>query len=244
VKTMPVQSMIKGALDVLSSVAVITVAGVVVWTFGFKEPATPSPPHQVTPITGLRIEAPAIRNTAGTGQLAIIEFADFQCPFCRNFAKDSLPTLKDRLVESGRARYIAFHFPLEKIHPFAAKAGQAAECAGNQGKFWAMHANLFKDPNALAADDLVQRAKVLRLDMTRFEQCLNADQTLDAVRADQAEGRRLGVMSTPTFFIGRVRNDGGIDLTMQIRGAASADVFMSEIEKAGERLVSDQRVGS
>jgi protein-disulfide isomerase len=117
------------------------------------------------------------------------------------------------------------HFPMERIHSEALKAAEASECAGGQGRFWEMHESLFSDDRGLSPAALMERSAELGLDASRFEQCLNENETLERVRADQAEGRRLGVTGTPAFFIGTVGSDGSINVANRIRGAGSIDLF-------------------
>jgi protein-disulfide isomerase len=226
---------VKSALDVGSTIAVIVAAGVLLWTLLIKQPAAAARPLQVEQVTGLQIDAAQITNVSGTGRIAIVEFSDFQCPFCRSYAKETLPTITRDLVDSGDVRYVAMHYPIEEIHPLAAGASEAAECAGRQGRFWEMHQRLFDNADALTPMQLGEHAQMLGLDQAQFDKCLTGHETLDKVHSDRAEGRRLGVRGTPAFFIGTVRPDGGIDLVTRIRGAANADVFAQQIAELDSR---------
>jgi hypothetical protein len=133
------KAMIKGALDVASSMALIVACGAFVWTVFFRESAaTRAGGEPVEALEGLRLDAVNATNVVGHGPVAIVEFSDFQCPFCIKHANEVLPRLKDALITSGKARYVALHFPIEQIHPLALKAGEAAECAGKQDRFWEM----------------------------------------------------------------------------------------------------------
>ena len=224
----------KTALDVISSIALVVAAASLTWTLFFRNaPAQAGPPQQITPVKGLHLDAGKITNVSGTGRIAIVEFSDFQCPFCASHARDTLPTIRRDLVESGNVQYVALHYPIEEIHPFALQASEASECAGNQGRFWEMHERLFNESSAMTKADFVRHAEALSLDSGRFVQCLDSHETLDKIRADQAEGRRLGVRGTPAFFIGTVRGDGGIDLVTRISGAAPAKVFAEQIDALG-----------
>lgn len=234
----------KSALDLLSTVAVTAAAGFLIWslTGGRASPggAPASPGSTVQRITGTRIDATTITNVLGEGRVAIVEFSDFECPFCARYAQDVFPVIRRTLVESGRARYIAFHFPLERIHPRAVKASEAAECAGRQGRFWEMHDLLFADGLALPPDQLADRAEALGVDRARFETCV-AGEALEKVRADQSEGRRLGVTGTPMFFLGIVRDDRSIDLVRRINGLVSAEVFEAEVGELAAGLPASLR---
>jgi len=94
--------------------------------------------------------------------VTMIEFSDYQCPFCRRFFETTLPTLKAEYVETGKVRYVFRDFPLDQIHPHARKAAEAAHCAGDQGKYWEMHDLLFQNPQALRVESLKTHARSLR----------------------------------------------------------------------------------
>jgi protein-disulfide isomerase len=205
---------------------VIAAAGALLWTTYSKAKAA-EPPPLVSDVKET-IAAEHVRNVVGTGDLAIVEFSDFQCPFCATHAKDTWPTLKKALIDTRKARYVSMNLPLA-IHPFAEAAAVAAECAAQQGKYAEMHDALFADQQALAEADLVRRASSLGLDVERFTACRSDPGALAAVKADSAEAKRLDVAGTPAFFVGRQRADGGIDLLKRIHGAAPADVFISTI---------------
>ena len=139
---------------------------------------------------------------APSAPVTLIEFSDFQCPFCQRVA----PTLKQVQKTYGdKVRVVWKDFPLTQIHPQAFKAGEAAHCAGDQGKFWEYHDRLFANQEALQPDDLKRHAADLGLDQTAFAACLDTSKYGERVRNGVAEGSRLGVNSTPTIYInGRV----------------------------------------
>ncbi|HET9193960.1 MAG TPA: DsbA family protein [Vicinamibacterales bacterium] len=224
---------IKNALDVVSSVALIVVCGAFLWTLFFKDsPAARAGGAPMEAVEGLRLDAANITNVIGTGRVAIVEFSDFQCPFCIKHANEVLPRLKEALIATGDVRYVALHFPIEEIHPAALKAGEAAECGGKQNRFWEMREKLFAHPGRLGPDDFLNYANVLSLDEGAFLECLEGHQTLEKVRQDREEGRRLGVTGTPAFFIGTLEPDGGIRLVKRIRGTVSADVLIAQVAKS------------
>lgn len=227
---------LKGLLDLVSTVAVIVAAGAVVWTFLIKgnvHPSAPEPRPQVEQVSGLRLDAKQVRNVLGNGPVAIVEFSDFQCPFCAKHAQVTLPEVKRTLVDSGVARYVALNFPLEAIHPLATLASEAAECAGRQGRYWEMHARLFAPGSALTRADVERHALAIGVDLPVWTQCVDAHETLEQIRVDQAEGQRLGVSGTPSFFVGTVRPDGGIDLVRRVNGAASMETLAAQAEDIG-----------
>lgn len=137
-------------------------------------------------------------------KVQIVEFADFQCPFCGRHHQLVAPDLIKNYVDTGKATYIYKH--LAFLGNESVWSAIAAECAADQGKFWQYHDYLFTHQNgenqgAFNKDKLIGFGKELGLDMPKFEACVNSDATFDRVRADSEEGQGLGVSSTPTFFV-------------------------------------------
>jgi protein-disulfide isomerase len=129
--------------------------------------------------------------------IELIEFSDFECPYCRRAA----PVVKQVLEAYGnRVRLVYRHYPLAQ-HPNARPAAEAAACANEQGKFWAYHDRLFADPAKISDADLKQSAKDLGLDAARFNTCVDAHTFRQAVDADVTAGQAAGVTGTPAFFI-------------------------------------------
>lgn len=154
----------------------------------------------------------------GSGKVTMIEYSDFQCPFCGR----AYPTIKQLEAQYGDQLEIVFkHFPLS-FHPFAQKASEAAECARDQDKFWEYHDILFTHQDNLAVSDLKKYAADLKLDTSKFNSCLDNDDKKDIVAADMAEGQKLGVTGTPTFFINGE----------SIVGAQPITAFQTAIDKA------------
>jgi protein-disulfide isomerase len=133
---------------------------------------------------------------AKDAKVTIIEFSDFECPYCRRVQ----PALKRLLEEyDGRVRLVFRDFPLN-IHKNAQKAAEAAQCAAEQDKFWPYHDKLF-EATALSPDDLKKYAGELELDTDKFNACLDAGQYAQEVADDMKDGQEAGVNSTPSFFI-------------------------------------------
>jgi protein-disulfide isomerase len=140
--------------------------------------------------------APAKGPTAAPVQ--IVEFSDFQCPFCSRV----VPTLDQVAKNYGEKVRIQFRqFPLHSIHPLAQKAAEAALCAHEQGKFWEMHDAMFLDQKSLAVEQLKEKAGKLGLDAAQFASCLDSGKTAPQVQADLDLGMKVGVNSTPALFI-------------------------------------------
>jgi protein-disulfide isomerase len=178
------------------------------------------------------LEPPRVAVSAGTSPtkgpanapIELIEFADFQCPFCLAAS----PTVKRVLDTYGdRIRFVYRNFPLEN-HPNARPAAEAAQCANEQGQFWAYHDRLFSDPGKLSVAELKQTAASLGLDSPRFNKCVDDRKYRSVVEADAKAGTDAGVTGTPAFFInGRL-----------LSGAQPYDVFKHVVD---EELESKKR---
>jgi len=153
----------------------------------------------------VRADQPAASKTAPT-EYEIVLYSDFQCPFCRQFSQP-IRDLMTKGVDGVRAKVTFKNFPLS-FHPDAQLAAQAAQAAREQGKFWEMHDLLFANQSAIKRDDLVGYAKKLGLDMHRFQKDLDSDRVKQAIATDQAEGTKLAVSGTPTFFLNGVSYSG------------------------------------
>ena len=134
--------------------------------------------------------------------VVIVEFADYECPFCGVYARDTFGTLASTYVGTGQVQYAFRHLPIDTIHPLAAQAAEAAECAGQQNRFWEMHHRLFENQTSLTSTELYTHAEAVDLDMTLFDRCLDGHACAVRVRAAVNAGLRAGVRGTPTFFIG------------------------------------------
>jgi protein-disulfide isomerase len=172
--------------------------------------------------------------------LVLVEFSDFQCPFCGQYARDTYQALKREFIDAGHVRYAFMNFPLERLHPLAWKAHEAAACAGMQGKFWAMHGRLFSNQQLQTLPDLMQHAGALRLKEGAFASCLEGSMH-ERIAHQVAEGEKLGVKSTPTFFIGRSESDGRLRLERKIVGAQPTTVFRTALHEAGRRTTVSKR---
>lgn len=163
-------------------------------------------------------------------RLAIIEFSDFECPFCGRYARDTYPRLTTEYVDTGKVQYVFRHYPLD-IHPFAFKAAAAAECAGREGMYWEMHDLLFAAGDALAEPDLLGYAATLGLQQEDFEACLKGGAMTERVLEDRQYGEALGVSATPTFFFAEVREDGKLGLLAKLSGARPYSTFQSTLDE-------------
>ncbi|NTU82091.1 MAG: DsbA family protein [Chloroflexales bacterium] len=163
--------------------------------------------------------------------VTIIEFTDFECPFCQQFFRDTRPQIVAQFVEAGIVRYVARDFPLVEIHPSALPAAIAAQCAADQGQYWPMYERLFTTHQEewggvpkRDRDVFVEFAADLGLEIDAFTTCLNDPAREQAVMAETNAAARLGISSTPNFLV-----NGQL-----LRGALAFRVFEDLIQqKAG-----------
>ena len=152
--------------------------------------------------------------------VTIVEFSDFECPFCQRSAEEVLPLILEQYPEQVRLVYR--DFPLTQIHPQALPAALASECADDQGKFWEYHDLLFANQSALDDASLKAYAAQVGVDEAVFDQCYTSQEHLDEVRVDYQDGVTYGVSGTPAFFVNGLR----------IVGAQPFAVFQQAIDQA------------
>ena len=164
--------------------------------------------------------------------ITIIEFSDFQCPFCARFHVQTLPLLLEEYIEEGKVKLVFRDFPIQSIHPNALPASVAAECANEQDKFREMHDKLFENQNEWSKKEtteamnlFIQYSEEMQLDQEKFNSCLISAKYIEEIRKDLEDGRNYGVSGTPGFFVG---NDeiGYVEL----KGAQPFDSFKKIID--------------
>jgi len=170
-------------------------------------------------------------------QITIIEFSDFQCPFCERFNTQTFPLIFEEYIKHGKVKLVFRDFPIQSIHPNALPASVAAECANEQGKFKEMHDKLFDNQKKWNKQDTInalsifnQYATEIKLEQTKFESCLANGKYIDEIKNDLSEGQSYGVSGTPGFFIGNEKI-GFIEL----KGAQPFDSFKKVIETQLEK---------
>jgi protein-disulfide isomerase len=132
--------------------------------------------------------------------VTIIEFSDFQCPYCARFYLQTLPLIERDYINTGKVKLVYKHFPL-RFHQYAEKAAEASECANEQGKFWEYHDIIFKNQRDLSIGNLKKWAKELALDTKKFNSCLDSGKYKSKVNTNIQEGSNAGVSGTPAFFV-------------------------------------------
>jgi protein-disulfide isomerase len=239
----------QGFLDSLSSVAVIAAAIAIVWTSVFPRSSTtplaearapqpagrPQPrlPEEPVPLAGAAILG------SSNAPVAIIEYSEFQCPFCARFVRDTQPELDKKYIRPGKVLLAFRHFPLP-THSFAGKAAEAAECAGQQGKFWGLHDRLFDDQKQLGLESVRSAAVGLGLVMQKFDQCFEGEMKAK-IEADRVSGTKLGVSGTPNFLIGTTVGDGRVKVRHRITGAQPLASFQVVLERLLEEVSTGSR---
>src|SRR5712692_5279433 len=161
--------------------------------------------------------------------VTLVEFSDYQCPFCQRFFATSLPALKKDYIDTGKIRYVFRDFPLE-MHAQARKAAEAAHCAGEQGKYWEMHDVLFQHQGALASLQLAEHARAVGVDGAAFDQCVASGRHAAQVERGLADGASVGVQGTPTFVVGKTQPGDVVEGT-PIRGAQPLETFRRIIDQ-------------
>jgi len=164
--------------------------------------------------------------------VTVVEFSDFQCPFCSRFYTQTLPALQENYIDTGKIKLVYKDLPLDNLHPNARPAHIAAECADEQGKFWEYHDVLFENQaqwSRLSSVDLSsqlnQYATSMGLNSASFDSCLSSPSMADEVNADFLQAAQYGATGTPTFFIGNEK-DGFIKLV----GAQPYAAFQAAID--------------
>lgn len=225
---------IRLSLDVIATSAILAASIVLIWTvsMGGRVASTqPLPAQQFGEVlTGLDTKVAPTTLAGDRARIAMIEFSDFQCPFCAQYAREIYPHLESEFIKAGLVTYVFRHFPLAN-HANAFAASEAAECAARQGQYSVMRGNLFANQHALSPPHLLDYAAASGLNRAAFQQCLDDGLAKAQVQADMAEGERLGVTSTPTFFIGSIRRDGTIALSRRMRGAFPYHLLRAQLQK-------------
>lgn len=214
-------------LELVTTVALLVTALALLW-FIFVRPSRAS---RTIPLPGepMTIEGVALLGSA-TAPVVVIEFSDFQCPFCGRFAKEVLPQIREAYVDTGRVQLAFRHLPLRR-HDRARRAAEAGECSTAQGKFWPMHDQLFIDTNRLGEADLLEKAQEVGLDETAFRRCMEGEAE-KRVSADVELAGKLGLTGTPSFLVGRRQPDGRVRIDEIVAGAKPLEEFKRSLDKA------------
>ena len=196
----------------------------------------PQPTQQPTQPTAAQVFKVSIDDDPMKGDpdadVTVIEFSDFQCPFCSRFYTQTLSQLEENYIDTGKINFVFRDLPLDRLHPNARPAHIAAECADEQGKFWDYHDILFEKQSqwqrlssAELQTTLSQYASDLGLQTVDFESCLESEEIADEVNSDALAAASHGITGTPSFFIGN-EEDGFVKLV----GAQPFSAFQGIID--------------
>ena len=184
-------------------VAVALIGGGVLWFGSRRQPAPPATaPIPIAAADGFH----GFTLGSDSAKVEVTEYSDFECPFCASFATVQMPVIRQQLITTGKVRWRYRDFPLP-VHQYSRYAALAAQCAGEQGKFWEMHDQLFsnhqwaqtgKNPVSLFRDF----ARTIGLDIEKYDACVDGQRYAGRIQASVQEGEALGVRGTPSFFVG------------------------------------------
>lgn len=164
------------------------------------------------PDTGTLIEGVDVAHDPVQGPadapVTIVEFSDFECPFCTRFVQETAPRLRRQYGD--RIRWIFVNNPLQSIHPRAYDLALAGECAHEQDRFWAYYEAMFSDRYGTGDDGIAQAASDIGLDMERFEPCYRNADYAQEVADDLKEAQKFYILGTPTFFVNGRRLEGAL----------------------------------
>jgi protein-disulfide isomerase len=194
------------------------------------QPQAPKAPAQ-RPLPSALVVAGAPSKGQATAPVTLVEFSDYQCPFCGRHVAQTWGQIETEYVATGKLQYVFRDFPLEQIHPQAFKAAEAARCAGDQRKYWEMHDRLFANQRALGLADLKTHATALELDPAAFDECLASGRHGANIRKDLTDGQAAGVTGTPAFFLGVTNTDGTVKVVRSISGARPFAAFKTAIDE-------------
>jgi len=163
--------------------------------------------------------------------VTMVEFTDYQCPFCQRFHMQVYGLLKKDYIDTGKVRFFSRDLPLDSLHPNATRAAQAGRCAGDQGQFWTMRDVMAAHPDKLDMDSLVGDASALKMDANAFRACVEKGKYKEAVQGDVLEAMKIGADGTPAFVVGKSTPDG-VDGDM-IVGAQPYSIFEEKFKQLG-----------
>ncbi|MEP6916925.1 MAG: DsbA family protein, partial [Acidobacteriota bacterium] len=166
-------------------------------------------------------------------KITVVEVSDYHCPYCRRQTLQTMPQLMADYVNSGKVKYVFVDYPIAQLHPDAFKSHEAANCAGEQGKYWQMHDILFTNSPAKEASQLVEEATMVGLDAGKFSACLGSGRHAPAINSSIARMRQLGVDGTPLTLIGVTPAPGApMKIVSSVYGAKPYAEFKAAIDEA------------
>jgi len=196
-----------------------------------SQPVVAQPTPTAPPVIQVSLDDDPVKGNPDA-PLTIVEFSDFQCPFCQRFFQQTLPLIEENYIDTGKVKFVYRDMPLYNLHPNVGAVHIASECADEQGKFWEYHDTIFENQSvwqslvpAEIQATLKQYASDLGLNIAEFNACIQSQVIADEITKDLSEGQRYGVTGTPAFFIGNEENG-----FVKVVGAQPFVVFQSVID--------------
>ena len=163
--------------------------------------------------------------------ITMVEFTDYQCPFCQRSHMQTFNELKKEFIDTGKVRFFSKDLPLDSMHPNAQRAAQAARCANEQGQFWKLRDIMGAHPDALDLSSLVADAASLHMNTDAFKGCVESGKYKEVVQSDYLEAMRIGADGTPAFIIGKSTSEG-VDGELMV-GALPLQMFEKRFADLG-----------
>jgi protein-disulfide isomerase len=167
--------------------------------------------------------------------VTLVEFSDYECPFCVRHFKQTMPQIEANFIHPGRIRYVFRDFPIDELHPEAIRAHETARCALEQdpGKYWTLHRSLFSAPGTHTKENLEARVREAGLDVAAVESCLASGRVTEGIRRGGDQASALGAQGTPAFFVGlRDPGSNSVRVLEAIKGAHPYGVFEDALQRA------------
>jgi protein-disulfide isomerase len=198
-----------------------------------RQQAKAGPPQEEGPVKAKIADLNGVPMLGSkSAPLTIVEFTDYQCPFCQRFHTTAFVDLKKAYIDTGKVRFFSKDMPLD-FHPNAMRAAMAARCAGEQGKFWELRDIMGANPNSLDIEHIVNFATDLKLDTSALRVCIEGGRYKERVQSDVLEAMRIGANGTPTFIVGKSAGDG-VDGELVV-GAMPYQMFEAKLRELGAK---------
>ena len=173
-----------------------------------RQQAKPAQPQEEAPTRAKLTDLSGVSMLGSkTAPLTIVEYTDYQCPFCQRFHVTAFAELKKAYIDTGKVRFFSKDMPLD-FHPNAMRAAMAARCAGEQGKFWELRDTMGANPNSLDLEHIVGFAADLKMDTNALRACIDSGKYKERVQNDVLEAMKIGANGTPTFIVGKSVGEG------------------------------------
>lgn len=179
-----------------------------------------------------KIDDDAIKGNKNKAKVGIVEFSDYECPFCKRFYTDTLPQITKEFIDTDKAIFVYRDLPLDALHPNARNSAEAAECAGEESpaKYLEFHNKIFETSDELSATKLKDIAKEIGLNTGKFNDCFDSKKMADEVKKDESDAAAAGINGTPGFVVGTLKSDGTVEGEV-ISGALPFSEFQKVIDK-------------